>query len=324
VTGWRSAALVAGLVAALTAMAGPAAARSEFRFKDRAITESSGLVATDTHVVTVNDSGNDPLLFLVSRTTGRTVQTTRITPGDTVDIEALSPGVEPHSLWVGDIGDNSAQRSTLTLYRTTVPDPAAKPREAVAYRVRYSDGAHDAEALMIDSEGRVLIATKGAFGGRLYRSKGVPRPDSTTVLRPVARVPGLVTDGAFSPDGSVLYLRTYVSVTGYSYPSMRLRGTEVLPAQQQGEGLAVDGVGHVLISSEGVHQPVLRVALPHEMRQGFAPADEDVTSPPAANGEPPPSAGEDGGSLWRWWPVLLVPAGLLLLRAARPRSRRTR
>ena len=58
-------------------------------------------------------------------------------------------------------------------------------------------------------------------------------------LRALADVTGLVTDGAFFPDGRHLVLRTYTKALVYSFPDLSLLGEIDLPGQRQGEGIAV-------------------------------------------------------------------------------------
>jgi hypothetical protein len=327
VTGWRSAALAASCLVLVTGSA-VAADREEFRLQDPAISESSGLLALPDRVLTVNDSGHDPVLYVVDRKTGRTEEAFTFTSEEVIDVEALSWGIEGE-VWIGDIGDNNAERDELTLYRSGIPGPAVRLAPATPYRVNYDDGAHDAEALMFDGEGRVLIASKGIFTGRLYRSMLAPMQQGVTVLHPIGRVPGLVTDGAFSDDGSVLYLRTYGVVAAYTYPELDHLGTFPLPAQDQGEGLAVDGAAHLLVSSEGIGQPVYWVDIPESMRQ-----PERTTPETAPETTEPPTQGaggsdDDHGSRWTWPAALAVllaavATGTLAIRGARRRSRHTR
>jgi hypothetical protein len=68
-----------------------------------------------------------------------------------------------------------------------------------------------------------------------------------------------VTDGAFFPDGRHYVLRGYGSAEVYTYPGNERVASFRLPAQRQGEGIAVDSDGWVHVSSEGQHSRVLRV-----------------------------------------------------------------
>ena len=251
------------------------------RFEDREIVESSGLVATREHVLTVNDSGDTGRVFVVDRRTGETVGVTRWAD-DPVDVEALAPAGEDH-VWVGDIGDNGGSRDSVQVVRVpfgegerTVSEPAVD----LAYR----GGARDAEALLVHPRtGRLYVVTKGVFAGEVHEAPA----DLTTVgihrMRRVARVTGMVTDGAFFPDGRHLVLRTYGRAVVHAFPSMEEIGSWDLPDQEQGEGVAVDVNGSLLLSSEGQHAKVLRVEVPARIVRRMGEDTAEETAEPTAD-----------------------------------------
>ena len=85
------------------------------------------------------------------------------------------PGRRPNGrplLYVGDIGDNASRRASIDVYR--VPEPrvgAAASAPAARLRLRYPDGAHDAEALLVDPlRGDLVIVTKVLGAARAYRA----------------------------------------------------------------------------------------------------------------------------------------------------------
>lgn len=288
------------------------------RFSDPALAESSGLVESARHrrlLWTVADSGGEPAVLGVRR--GRVVADVRVAGVRNVDWEALAPGPDG-TLWVADSGDNDAERSSIALHVIREPtriDPdrverTARPR---TYRLRYPDGPHDAEALLVHPrDGSVLLVTKQVFGAAFYRATELSE-DGTTELRRVAAAPVLVTDGAYSPDGAHLALRSYTSATVYDEPGgpgVRVR----LPRQPQGESLAWSPGGRSLLAgSEGEDSAVWRVPLPAELQPGAAPPPE----PPAESAPPPAADPADpagvqpalGGGLART--AVLVAAGLL-------------
>jgi hypothetical protein len=103
------------------------------------------------------------------------------------------------------------------------------------------------------------------------------------LLRRVGRVPPLVTDGAFSPDGRLLVLRDYLAAHLYGASGGRL-ATVTLPLQPQGESVAFSADGRSLLAgSEGAGSEVVRVPLP-----AAAAPPASATTPPARQ---PPSAG---------------------------------
>ena len=68
-------------------------------------------------------------------------------------------------LYLADIGDNSAKRKEIIIYR--VPEPATASGSAQVdgvFRASYPDGAHDAETLLAAPDGTLYIVTKGDTG----------------------------------------------------------------------------------------------------------------------------------------------------------------
>lgn len=221
-------------------------------FTDPELTESSGLVVEGGTWLSVNDSGDTGRVFVVDPDSGGTLRTVHF-HDDVVDVEALAPGPDG-SVWVGDIGDNLARRDHISLYR--VPLDGGTPTRI---DVRHPDAPHDAETLLRHpSTGVLYVVTKQVLGGTVLR---VPEHGSgVRTLEPVGNVPGLLTDGSFTPDGSALLLRGYARGYVYSWPGLELLDTVDLPAQRQGETLAVEPDGSVLIGSEGPGEPVLRMS----------------------------------------------------------------
>jgi hypothetical protein len=291
-------------------------APSSITVSDPRISESSGLVVSPTHdglVWTVNDSGHTASVFGVSLSTGRTVAVLRLVGTDARDWESMAAQRLPDGagvLWVGDTGDNRATRDSVVL--RLVREPRRLPRSGgtvdvapVSLRVRYPDGAHDVEALVVTPDGRLLLVTKELFAGTVFQ---VP-PEAVaevlagrSVTEPVtARDVGgvrqsLVTDGASLPDGRIV-LRGYVDAVVYADHTRSDRGLEdgrrvALPPQNQGETLAVTGGGTaLLVGSEGVQQPLWRVPLP----AALATARPDATATGAATtGAGTPTSGADG------------------------------
>lgn len=272
-------ALGAPFVVAAALFSDPPEPRVEpFVFTDRAIVESSGLALLDDLVVTVNDSGDTGRVFAVDPATGDTVGTTSFSE-DPVDIEAIASAGEGE-VWVADIGDNRARRDSVTLTRVPVGrGDRVEPGES--WTLTYADGPHNAETLLVHpSTGQLFVVTKGVFGGRVYAAPQRLRQDGPNVLRAGEPALGMATDGAFFPDGEHVVVRDYSKAVVYDWPSMR-EVTEIpLPRQEQGEGLAVTPDHSLLISSEGVDQPVLEVPLPEELL-----LTPDPTPDPAATTE---------------------------------------
>lgn len=270
---------VAGPVAAVHAQATDA--RELVTFQDPRIAESSGLAVVDGLVVTVNDSGYAPRVYAVDPATGRTVGETMWT-GPLRDAEALAPG-GGGTVWVGDIGDNGNVRDFVRVVRL----PVGRGTRTVSvphHELRYPDGPRDAETLLVHpGTGQVIVVSKELFGGHAY-SAGVLSDTAPVTMRRIAS--GLLrtaTDGAFFPDGRHVILRNYGAATVYRFPSWDEVGRFTLPAQPQGEGLAVAPDGRILLSTEGAGSAVLQVPLPADVRQAMS--EQAETGPPPTQTE---------------------------------------
>jgi hypothetical protein len=279
-----------------------------FRFQDPAIVESSGLVVDDGLVVTVNDSGDIARVFSVDLGSGRTVGVTTW-DDEPRDVEALAPA-GPGEVWVADIGDNPRSRTSVTVTRV----PVGRTDRAVAgeqFELTHPGGAADAEALLVHPRThRLYVVTKGILVGSVLEAPEQLSTDAPNRLREIGESPGLVTDGAFFPDGRHLVVRNYNSATVLTFPGLERVDTFDLPEQQQGEGIAVGSDGTVYASSEGPRSPLLRIRLPGAVRRAVAGTDPE--QPPAEPSDP---------EIWPWLAGGLFAAVAIgvLLRSLRPR-----
>ncbi|KAA1422870.1 esterase-like activity of phytase family protein [Mumia zhuanghuii] len=246
---------------------------------DARVPESSALVVSKRDpelAYTINDSGNVPTVFTIEVSTGDVVGATRLAGAEVVDTEALAIDHDG-TLWVADIGDNDAIRSTVSLLAIEEPVLGEKSVRPLRYEVRYADGSADAEALLADPSGHgMFIVSKGLLGGQVYR---LPQPLSRTsvnVAQPMAEAeaPALVTDGDFLPDGAQVVLRTYLGVHVLDATTWQETWSATLPETRQSESLAAEPDGtSVLVGSEGLPSPIQRVTLPEEQRAAMlAPA----------------------------------------------------
>ncbi len=258
-----------------------------FTFQDPTIDESSGLLDLGDRVLTVNDSGDGPVVYVVDPSSGRTVGRTTYTSDAVVDVEAMAPGREG-TVWVGDIGDNGGSRSSVAVYSMPAPEPGDRTVTAQRYDLAYQGGPRDAETLLADPRtGRLYVVSKGLFSGKIYAAPAELSADHVNMLRPVADVGGLVTDGSFFPDGRFVALRSYSNLSVLAVKGWRDLEGMPLPNQNQGEGLAMTGSGHdVLVSTEGARSDVLRVAL--------TPGILDLVAPPSPSPSPSATASEAG------------------------------
>lgn len=319
-TGWRSAAGPCVAVLVVLLVPGPAVAggvvagegpghRTLFRFTDRSITESSGLVDAGSVVYTMNDSGAGPVLYAVDPRTGDTTATTTYSSSDVEDVEALAPA-PGGAVWVGDIGDNLTRRDEVWLYRVTPGQPDA-PR----FALNYPGPARDAETLLAHPvTGRLFVVSKSVFGGVVFAAPRSLEPGRSHRLRRFAQVPGLVTDGAFFPDGRHVLLRGYGTAAVYTFPGFALRGRFTLPPQRQGEGVSIGADGRILLSSEGGGAPVLTLELPAGVKASMSDRSAAPVTPSAETRGGPAgrhAAEAASAATWAWAAGAALAAGLL-------------
>ncbi|GFE22710.1 hypothetical protein [Streptomyces nigrescens] len=254
-----------------------------FTISDPRITESSGLAASRTHpgiYWTHNDSDDGPYLYAVDGKSGRTVA--RITlrgVGAPRDVEAISAGPDG-DLYVGDIGDNlGGSWNHVWIYRFSEPKRLRDTTvTATQFVVKYADGPRDAEAMMVHPKtGRVYLASKKqGGGGALYEGPRQLTASGTNTFRKVAPVDLWVTDGAFSPDGTRLVLRSYFGSRIYRWQDGRPKdlGSVGVPVQQQGESVTFTADGRTLMyGSEGGGSAVEPVGLSDEQLPDAAKDD---------------------------------------------------
>jgi len=286
--------------------------------QDPALVESSGLAVSAVHddVLWTHADGGSAAEVRAVDGAGETVAVITLVGIDPYDPEALAPGVDEvgqPALFLGDVGDNLEQRPDVSVFRFTEPSRLVKQSvEATWFRFTYPDGPHDAEALLVHPRtGRMLIATKDAFGGGLYRAPldPVTADDGSNRLVRIADLPSLVTDGAYLPDGRFA-LRTYGSVFVYDRPGHQV-ATATLPLQPQGESIAADG-DRLLVGSEGPQSAVYQVPVPDA-----APNASTRPNPSADQreqlGRPSSDGADDESTLWTVYRVVRVVVILVLL-----------
>jgi hypothetical protein len=252
---------------------------------DPLIDEASGMAASVLHpgvVWLTNDSKGGAVVYGVDET-GKTVAEVSV-PRMNRDWEAMAPGVDDRgnpTLWIADIGDNDARWDTARVLQ--IDEPTSLGSQEVPWRrveLRYPDGPHNAEAFMVTDDGRLVVVTKEAVGAGVYVTPSAPEFGTSVTLQRVGPAPMFVTDGALSPDGTQVALRTYTSLYLFDAAAFLTQGTRgdagtvyPLPLQPQGETLAYTDAQHVLIGTEGVGQPLYLIGLPKE--SALPPATKD-------------------------------------------------
>ena len=253
--------------------------------QDPAAQELSGLVASRTQPGVLwahNDSGDSPRLLALGRN-GRLLRSFDVTGAQALDWEDLA--ARGGDLYVGDIGDNARQRPEVVVYLVSEPDASSggATLPATGVRLRYPDGPHDAEALLVDPRrGDLVVVTKEIDGVAGVYAAMPPLPGRGPItLRRVARIDlgigSAVTAGDVSPEGSVVALRSYDRLFVWSRrrgePITRtLRRPPCSPPTElrepQGEALALERGGRAALTVTEGPAPLIRRYMPRPRTGG--------------------------------------------------------
>ena len=290
----------------LVLVAGAALPEVIARLGDKRVKESSGVAASRANpriYWTHNDSGDGPYLYafdLHGASHGRWL-VPHARASDWEDI-AAGPGPTPGRSYLY-IGDTGGSRGEITVYRVEEPRIAACRRDcqtppATAIRLRYPDGPHDAEALLVHPKtGDLYIVTKAAET-RVYKAR---RGELVMTRIATLDVPGRafatfiggITGGDISPDGRRVALSDYFR----AYEAVLPRGAAFDAIWKQefesvniGLGFQVEGIcyrhggGALIATSEGNPCQVISVGQAPGLRRPPRPPLTLPTQPqsPAA------------------------------------------
>lgn len=289
--------IVVVVVASLFGRADAASGDPVVHLTDSRITESSGLAISDVDdalAYTINDSGSAAEVYAVDLATGAVVGVTTLTV-ELVDPEALA--LVDGRLWIADTGNNVGSRTDQALYSLDEPgrgDARVTPQRHAVEVPR----TIDVEALLADPRsGDLYLVSKSIAGAQVF---ALTADGDDFVAREVASaaIP-LVTDGAFSPDGSTVAVLTYTSVIRVDPQTWQPVARTGLPVLGQAETLDFDSGGTVLVGTEGTNSPLFRVTVPTAPTPGEqsspgvveVPTDDAVTATEVAYAIDP-------GSFW--------------------------
>lgn len=224
-----------------------------------------------------NDSGDTARVFAMN-VEGTHLGIYSLTGASATDWEDMAIGPGPEAgrsyLYLGDIGDNSAVRPTVRVYR--VPEPAVSPSQppvevslsdVATITLQYPDGPRDAETLMVDpATADLYIVSKREPPSRLYRAAYPQSTSHTVIMEYRGQLPwGWATGGDISPNGSEILVRGYFNASLWRRPSgttvweaFAQTGYDVpLATEPQGEAICFHGMGHGYYTvSEGSSQPI--------------------------------------------------------------------
>ncbi|WP_203719410.1 hypothetical protein, partial [Asanoa siamensis] len=283
---------------------------------DSKLVELSGLVATRSGFVVINDSTESSSRERVFFLDKKCKVTDSVTypgggPRDTEDM-ALSP--DGKTLWIADTGDNNKERDSIVLWSL----PADGSDQPTLHRFVYpEDKAYDAEALVMSGTGAgtPLVITKSAGPAELFvpaaaiknnNAAGVPMKKVGTLTLPKTDTPNLlgvagrltVTGAGRSTDGTKVVVRTYADAFEWDVADGDVVATLTGKTAPRATGLT-DPFGEA-ISYTSDNKQFVTVSDGGQLGEddeiqilSYVPA---AALPPATGGASPGAGGGDGGS----------------------------
>lgn len=237
--------------------------------------EASGLAASRKHpglLYSHNDSGDSARVFVMDAT-GQHKGIIRLAGARNKDWEeiALGPGPQPGTdyLYCADVGDNLRRRDSIVVYRLPEPEPSNytpdRPFTTTAFErivIRYEDGAHDCEGILVEPATRHLyLISKRDARSRLYVVRYPQNTAGPNVARYLFELPFTqVTAASTNTTGTEVIARTYGGIFYWGSPQVLpfdslLRRPPVLLTylrETQGEAVcfAPDGSGYYTLSEK--------------------------------------------------------------------------
>lgn len=190
--------------------------------------ETSGLIYYDGALWTINDSGNDPILFKLDTTNGNIVQEITINNASNVDWESLAQ--DDDHIYIGDFGNNSGNRDNLGIYvvlKNDLPESGNGSVSSTHISFTYPDypgrinkrgeNNFDCEALLVIEDSLYLFSKNWNDNQtKLYR---LPKLEGTYVAEKIYtyNTSGLITGADYNEESKEITLVGYSRDTKFPF-----------------------------------------------------------------------------------------------------------
>ena len=238
------------------------------------IDEASGLARSLINpeiLYTHNDSGGENAIYAID-TKGQLRARIVIEGVQNRDWEEIATARDPISgkahIYIGEIGDNAARYSSVSVYR--FPELSLVSGDSLytiktydTITIQYEDGPRDAEAMFVQPQtGDLYIISKREDKVGIYR---IPYPQQTLKINTATKVGTMnmqwVTAADISPNGRSILVKNYASVKRFkvgrkqSIAEALARRPKNMPykIEPQGEAICFDhkGKGYYTLSEAG-------------------------------------------------------------------------
>jgi hypothetical protein len=268
----------------------------------KAVSETSGLIFYNGHLITHNDSGHSAQLYEIDTLTLKIVRTVTLLNAENIDWEDIDQ--DDQFIYIGDIGNNKGARQNLTVYKVAKTDydrSDAVMAEKIEFKyedqtdfTKKSYGDWDAEALFI-LDGQLIILTKQwqNNGTVAYKVPNSPGSYIAKKLDSYSNI-GMITGATYNKATHLLYLIGYsrflipflVQVKDPTPRSIFAGGisrTDLEIGFVQAEGIAYDSADHFFFSSEFYKRIRPEITSENRLFSFKVDADGGVREAPAGN-----------------------------------------
>ncbi len=242
------------------------------------LNESSGAIFFNGKIISHNDSGNDNFLYELDTISGSITRTITINNATNVDWEDITQ--DDTSIYIGDIGNNSGDRTDLKIYKINKTDYLNSTNissEVISFN--YSDQTDftsnpnntewDSEAL-INIDTNLILLTKNWITG-ITKSYSIPKNSGTYAVSPMTSTltsGGLITGASYNELTGKIYsvgydsfLQPFVWISdGFSSNDIFSGTNTQIPLTDLGleqiEAITYVGTNRYFITSESFNFPL--------------------------------------------------------------------
>jgi hypothetical protein len=182
------------------------------------VEETSGLQLLDSFMLTFNDSGNDPIIYGVSPTSGELLRKWIVKNADNRDWEDIT--ADEQFIYIGDFGNNIGSRRDLTIYK--IPHTKLSSSDSLhADKIEFSfedqtsfiptiyNHSFDCEAIIALDDSLVIFSKD--WKNKITTAYTLPKTTGSYVAELKFQFPadGLITGADYLADENLLVLCGY-------------------------------------------------------------------------------------------------------------------